>query len=650
MISINNITKEFNGEALFSNVSFNVNPKDRIGLAGKNGSGKTTLMKIIAGEIGREQGEVVIPEGLNIGYLPQEKKILSGRTVLEETLQALSFLENLQERLNAIHDEILTRDDYESAAYHKILDEQALLSEQIRLAEPEKLRGAAEKILSGLGFKHTDFERPMQEFSFGWQMRVELAKLLLIKPNLLLLDEPTNHLDIESIQWLEDFLINYSGAVMIVSHDRTLLDNLTSRTIEINNGKIYDYKASYSEYIQLTADRVEQQKAAYNNQQKQIKQIERFIERFRYKNTKASLVQSRIKHLAKMDVIEIDDLDESAIKFSFPPAPHSGKVTVEGIGITKKYGELTVLNKIDFQIVKGEKVALVGRNGEGKTTLAKIIRQELEHEGELKLGYNVITGYFAQDQWEMLDPEMTVFETVDHVAVGDIRKRLNTILGAFLFSGEDIDKKVKVLSGGEKSRLALAKLLLTPSNLLLLDEPTNHLDILSKDILKNALLQYDGTIIIVSHDRDFLQGLTSKLYEFRDKKIKEFKGDIFEFLEKKNLTELKELEKNNNKAKEEVKTESDNKLKWEMRKEFDKRIRKLESEIARVEKTIQVYEKDIAAIQQKLSNPEAFVEEIKSGVLYKQHDMANKQMEDALTIWEKLESEKDELLAQQAEL
>jgi len=542
VISINNISIEFSGTVLFSNVTFNINKKDRIGLAGKNGSGKTTLLRIIAGVLPAKHGEVIYTDGLNVGYLPQEKIISGSSPVIEETLKAFAFIDDLKLSLDKITTEISTRTDYESKAYHQILEDHDTIHEQLRLAEPDKLRGRAEKILLGLGFKHTDFIRSINEFSFGWQMRVEIAKLLLLKPTLLLLDEPTNHLDIDSIQWLEDYLINYTGSVMIVSHDRTLLDNLTNRTIEINKGKSYDYKVAYSHYIVLRDERVSQQLAAFNNQQKVIRQTERFIERFRYKNTKSKQVQSRIKSLEKMDKVQIDELDQTGIHFLFPPAPHSGKVTVEGKHVSKEYGQLKVLSEIDFQILKGEKVAFVGRNGEGKTTLAKIINKQLPFSGEIKLGHNVITGYFAQDQWEMLDPELTVFETVDVVAVGDVRKRLNAILGAFLFQDDDVNKKVKVLSGGEKSRLALAKLLLVPSNLLIMDEPTNHLDILSKDILKNALLQYNGTIIIVSHDRDFLQGLTTRLYEFKNRKVKEFRGDIFEFLEKRKLSALNELE------------------------------------------------------------------------------------------------------------
>ncbi len=642
MISINNITKEFHGEPIFSNLSFNINPKERIGLAGNNGAGKTTLLRIINGEIEPEKGEVVIPRDISVGYLPQEKRIDLSGNILEETLNVFGFIEDLRNRLEEIHRQIEMRNDYDSKSYHRLLEDQSGIMEQLRLAEPEKLRGKAEKILAGLGFEPSAFSEPVKNLSIGWQMRVELAKLLLLNPDLLMLDEPTNHLDIESIQWLEEFLSIFSGTVLMVSHDRTLLDHLTTRTIEINNGKLYDYKVHYSRYIQLREERFEQQAAAFNNQQKQIRQIERFIERFRYKNTKARQVQSRIKHLEKLEKIEVDERDQDVIRFAFPPAPHSGKVTVLGKSVSKQYGQKKVLDRVDLEILKGEKIAFVGRNGEGKTTLARIIACQLSHEGKITLGHNVITGYYSQDQWEMLEPDKTVFEILDDVAVGEIRKNLRTILGAFLFQEDDIDKKVRILSGGEKSRLALAKLLLTPSNLLILDEPTNHLDILSKDVLKNALLQYNGTLIIVSHDRDFLQGLTTRLYEFRNKKIKEFRGDIFDFLEKRKLDDLKELEYQNKKQAG-SKESSDNKLKWLQKKEKEKKIRKTELAITRLEETIALLEDQLKEINGKLSNPEEYAVEIKSGELYVQHDLISKKLEEYFLEWEKLHEQLDNL-------
>jgi ATP-binding cassette subfamily F protein 3 len=505
------------------------------------------------------------------------------------------------------------------------------------LYEPEKLRGLAEQVLTGLGFKRTDFDLPLKTFSYGWQMRVELAKLLMVKPDLLLLDEPTNHLDIESIQWLEDFLINYRGILIIVSHDRTLLDNVTTRTIEINNGKMYDYKVAYSHYIRLREERVEHQKAAFSNQQKQVREIERFVERFRYKSTKARQVQSRIKQMDKMEKVSVDDLDKAAIHFSFPPAPHSGKVSLEGENISKRYGEKLVLNNIDIQILRGEKVAFVGRNGEGKTTLAKIIAGYLDYEGKLKLGHQIVIGFFAQEQKEMLDLDKTVFETLDDVAVGDIRTRLKSILGAFLFQGEDIDKKVKVLSGGEKSRLSLAKLLLQPTNLLILDEPTNHLDILSKDILKNALLQYEGTLIIVSHDRDFLQGLTSKVFEFRNNKIKEHLGDVSYYLEKRKIANLKELEAKENVNRQSQLHVSANKSMYVQRKEQEKEKRKLNSSIQKIESSIALLENEIEELNKRMADPELYAEEIKSGEIYKKHDRLTVQLSEAFNEWEVLQ-------------
>ena len=641
MISVNNITKEFNGEPLFTNVSFNINNKDCIGLAGKNGAGKTTLLRIIAGELNPDIGTVVKPNDLEIGYLPKEKTIDSSLNILEEVLQVVKHIEQLQIRNEEINKIIGQRSDYHSKEFKQLLHEQLKNEEQIHLAEPEKMRGKAERILTGLGFKRSEFDQSLSVFSFGWQMRVEIAKLLLSNPFLLLLDEPTNHLDIESIQWLEEYLSTYPGSVLIVSHDRTFLDKLTNRTIEINNGNIYDYKVPYTKFIQLREERLTHQKAAFDNQQREIKEVERFVERFRYKASKARQVQSRVKQLDKMEKVEIDDLNKSVIHFTFPPAPHSGKITVSGRAVSKSYGEKAVLEKIDFQILKGEKIAFVGRNGEGKSTLAKIIADNLPHEGEIALGHQVVTAYYSQDQWDMLDPDLTVFETLDEIAVGDIRKRLKAILGSFLFRGEDVDKKVKVLSGGEKTRLALAKLLLNPCNLLILDEPTNHLDILSKDILKNALLRYDGSLIIVSHDRDFLQGLTNRLYEFRNKKIKEFIGDIFEYLEKRKISQLKELERKEQFQSEKSEIISGNKLKWEKKKELEKRLRKIDASIVKVEQLIENQESEIELINTKLAEPDKYAQEIKSGELYKIHDQLSTDIAKEYEEWERWQKEKE---------
>ena len=543
MISVQNLSMQFTGEDLFTDINFMIREKDRIGLVGKNGAGKTTLIRLLCGLEQPYKGDVIMSDDVTVGYLPQEKNVRSEKTVLDEAMTAFEEYYEIERQLAKLQDELSNREDYESASYQRLCEKMSHLNERLVLMGGHSIEGEAEQILIGLGFEHDDMQRPMKEFSNGWQMRVELAKILLRKPKLLLLDEPTNHLDIESIQWLEGFLKNYYGSIFMVSHDRAFLDHITIRTIEISCGKIYDYKCSYSEFIERREERIDIQKAAYDNQQREIKEIEAFIERFRYKATKAKQVQSRVKQLEKMDVVQIDDQDKSAMHFKFPPAPHSGKVTLEINNLSKSYGEKNILNNISLLIPRGEKIAFVGRNGEGKSTLSKIIAGVLDYEGELKLGHEVQIGYYAQNQQDMLDPEKTVFETLDDVATGDMRVKVKSLLGAFLFSGEAIEKKVKVLSGGEKARLSLAKMLLFPTNLLILDEPTNHLDMLSKDILKSALLQFDGTLIIVSHDRDFLQGLTNKVYEFRKPNIKEYIGDIYDFLEEKKMKELDDLNK-----------------------------------------------------------------------------------------------------------
>ncbi len=641
MISINNITKEFGGEPLFEDVSFNINPKDRAGLAGANGAGKSTLLKIIYNEISSDTGKIVIPSNYTLGYLPQEKYITSDLIVFEEAMKAFSFLDEYRNEIDEIHKK-LTEEALEKQ-YSALVERLEYLESVIAIYSPDQLRGNAEKYLIGLGFRRNDLFRPMTEFSQGWQMRVEIAKLLLVKPDLLLLDEPTNHLDIESIQWVEDFLKSYPGSVLIVSHDKSLLDNITNRTLEISNGKIYDYKVPYSEYVDLRADREEHLKATYDNQQKEINEIEKFVDRFRYKASKAKQVQSRVKLLEKMDRIELDNVDKSSIHFLFPPAPHSGKVTLEGKDISKQYGDNIILDKINFEILKGEKIALLGRNGEGKSTLARIIAGNLDYTGELKYGHQVELGYYAQDQADRLNPELTVFETIDNVAVGEIRKRITALLGAFLFQGDDIDKKVKVLSGGEKSRLSLALLLLKPSNLLLLDEPTNHLDMRSKDILKEALLKYDGTLVIVSHDRDFLQGLTTRMYEFRNKGIKEYRGDLNSFLEKKRIRNLKELEKKAVEKKQDKKSGSDNKQRWEAKKEIEKKIRKLNNEIEAVEADIEKTESRLEDIVEKMSDTENYQEELKSGILYKEHDELESKLSGLYELWEEKQHKVEEL-------
>jgi ATP-binding cassette subfamily F protein 3 len=627
---------EFGGEPIFKSVSFHIGNKERIGLAGKNGAGKTTLLRILMGEQEPTGGGVIVPESETIGYLPQEKQIRSNKNVLEETLSAFAFLNNLKKELDDIQHQLSSRTDYESKTYVGLYERLEEIHHLLTINEDDKQEGRAIKVLKGLGFLEGEFTKQVSDFSLGWQMRIELAKLLLLQPTLLLLDEPTNHLDIDAIQWLENFLKAYRGSVLLVSHDRSFLDNLTTRTLEINNGKIYDYKVPFSRYLQLSRERVEQQLSEFSNQQKQIKELENFIERFRYKATKARQVQSRLKQLEKMEKVKVDDLDNSGIHFRFPPAPRSGKVVLEGINVSKWYGEKKVLQSLNFQVVKGDKIVFVGRNGEGKTTLSKIIARQLNCDGEIKYGHNVHIAYYAQDQWEMLDPTKTVFETVDLIAVGDVRTRLNAILGAFLFQGEDVNKRVGVLSGGEKARLSLARLLLSPSNLLILDEPTNHLDMLSKDILKNALLQYDGTLILVSHDRDFLQGLSEHFFEFRNHKLKEFRGTLNDYLAKRNIEQLKELESVEKPVS--GKTEAKGKKQdWQQRKERERRLRKLRKTLEEVEQKIEETEQALAMVNDKLSQPDSYTEEMKDGTLYKKHSRLQEQLDALYIKWEELQ-------------
>ena len=605
MISIQNLSIHFTGQDLFTDINFMIREKDRIGLVGKNGAGKTTLIRIIAGLEQPSHGDVVMSDDVTIGYLPQEKNIHSTKTVLEETMTAFEEYHQIEKKLAQLQDELSQRTDYESDSYQKLCERMSALNERLTLIGGHSAEGEAEQILVGLGFDHEDMQREMNEFSNGWQMRVELAKSLLRKPKLLLLDEPTNHLDIESIQWLEGYLKSYYGAIFMVSHDRAFLDHITIRTIEISGGKIYDYKCAYTEFVERREERIDMQKAAFDNQQREIKEIEAFIERFRYKATKAKQVQSRVKQLERMDIVEIDDRDKSVMHFKFPPAPHSGKVTLELNHVSKSYGEKNVLNDINLLIPRGEKIAFVGRNGEGKSTLAKIICGVLDHTGEVKLGHEVKIGYYAQNQQDMLDPEKTVFETLDDVATGDMRVKVKSLPGAFLFSGETIDKKVKVLSGGEKARLSLAKMLLFPTNLLVLDEPTNHLDMLSKDILKSALIQFDGTLIVVSHDRDFLQGLTTKVYEFRKPHIKEYIGDIYDFLEEKRLKELDDLNRQQKSQQQTTPVVSQNKIDYEAKKRDDREKKRVEKEIKKLEEQIDALEKELADLDEVMANPTA---------------------------------------------
>lgn len=635
MISINNLSVQFTGTNLFDNVTFNINDRDRIGLVGKNGAGKSTLLKIIAGIQQPETGTIVVAKDQTVGYLPQEMIPNSSKTIIAEALTAFEQIDYLEDELQRLAIEIANRTDYESKEYELLLNKHHDISERILLLGGNNRREQTEKVLLGLGFLHSDFERSITEFSSGWQMRVELAKILLKHPDFILLDEPTNHLDIESIQWLENFLSSYVGAVILVSHDRTFLDNITKRTIEITAGKIYDYKASYSDYVILMEERRSSQMSALNNQQKEIAQIQSFIERFRYKATKAKQVQSRVKMLEKMDKISIDEVSTESIHFQFPPAPHSGKVVVEAEHLCKAYGDKEILNDLNFLLPKGSKTAFVGRNGEGKSTLAKIIIGEIgDYSGTFKLGHQVTIGYFAQNQAALLDGEKTVFDTIDQIAVGDIRPKIRNILGSFLFDEDDIEKKVKVLSGGEKARLALAKLLLTPCNLLVLDEPTNHLDMNSKDILKNALLQYTGTLIVVSHDRDFLQGLTDSLFEFRNKSIKEFKGDIFEFLEYRKIENLKALELQKKASPDKGNaTVSPNKLNYEQSKQRERDLRKLRSAVEKIEKEIESTEMAIAEKDELLSsNPELTVSDPN---FYSEYEALKQKLDTLMEDWEK---------------
>ena len=544
MISVDGLTVEFGGTTLFQDISFVINEKDRIALMGKNGAGKSTLLKILAGVRQPTRGSISAPKDTVIAYLPQHLMTENNRTVFEETSQAFAHLFEMEAEINRMNDELATRTDYESESYYALIEQVAALSEKFYAIDLTHFEEDVEKILLGLGFERKDFNRPTEEFSGGWRMRIELAKLLLKKPDVLLLDEPTNHLDIESIQWLEEFLINNGQAVIVISHDRAFVDHITTRTIEVTMGRIYDYKVNYSQYLELRKERREQQMKAYNDQQKMIADTKEFIERFKGTYSKTLQVQSRVKMLEKLEIIEVDEEDTSALRLRFPPAPRSGSYPVIADGVGKAYGDKRVFANANFTIERGEKVAFVGKNGEGKSTLVKCIMNEIEHEGTLTLGHNVMIGYFAQNQASLLDENLTVFQTIDDVAKGDVRLQIRDLLGAFMFGGEESTKKVKVLSGGERTRLAMIKLLLEPVNLLILDEPTNHLDMKTKDILKSALQAFDGTLIVVSHDRDFLDGLVSKVYEFGEGRVREHLGGVYDFLEKKRIENLNELERN----------------------------------------------------------------------------------------------------------
>ena len=642
MISVEGLRVEFGGFTLFDDVSFVINKKDRIALVGKNGAGKSTMLKILAGLQSPTSGVVSIPKETTIGYLPQQMQLKDIRTVREEAEMAFDHIHDMEREINLLNEQLAERTDYESEAYHKIIDKVTHLSEQFQMMGGSNYHAELERTLIGLGFSREDFDRPTSEFSGGWRMRIELAKLLLRRPDVLLLDEPTNHLDIESIQWLENFIATRANAVILVSHDRAFIDNTTSRTIEIELGHIYDYKVKYSDYVVLRKERREQQLRAYENQQKKLADTEAFIERFRYKATKSTQVQSRIKQLEKIERIEVDEIDTAMLNLKFPPAPHSGSYPVIAEEVSKSYGDHLIFEHVNLTIKRGEKVAFVGKNGEGKSTLVKCIMNEIPFEGSLKLGHGVKIGYFAQNQAQLLDDNMTVFDTVDYVAQGDIRTKIRDILGAFMFGGEASEKKVAVLSGGERSRLAMIRLLLEPVNLLILDEPTNHLDMRSKDVLKNALKDFDGTVIVVSHDREFLDGLVEKVYEFGNKRVVEHLGGFYEFLERKKMQNLQELEVSANKATEAAADENvptQNKLSYEARKELNKAIKKQEKLIAESEKKIEELETSIANLEAKLATPEG----ASDAALYTQYADLKKALSETMDLWTEQTMELEEM-------
>lgn len=638
MVGVNKITLSFADRFLFNNVSFIINKQERIGLVGKNGAGKSTMLKILAGVQTADSGNISTPSDFSLGYLPQDMEFEEGRTVWEEAATVFDQLARTQAKIDDINHQLVTREDYESDSYMQLLDDLTHLNEELVHLDASNMDASIEQLLLGLGFKRNDFTRQTSEFSGGWRMRIELAKILLTNANLLLLDEPTNHLDIESIQWLEDFLKTYEGAIVLISHDRAFLDNVTNRTIEISIGKVYDYKAAYTKYMQLRQERREQEIAAFNNQQKQIKDTEDFIDRFRSKATKAVQVQSRIKQLDKIERIEIDVEDTSAMRFHFPPAPRSGKVALDVKDAGKAYDSKQIFNHADISVVRGEKVAFVGKNGEGKSTMVKLIVGLENYTGSIEVGHNVSLGYYAQNQSETLDGNKTLFETIDEVATGDMRTKVRSLLGSFLFSGEDVDKKVKVLSGGERARLAFCKLLLKPINLLVLDEPTNHLDLRSKEILKDALKSYDGAMIVISHDRDFLEGLTEKVYEFKDGKVNQHIGDVYEFLRTRKVASFKEIEKGTDKPapKAEAKpkeAQMNSQNLFELKKELKKECKSLKNSVQNAEKQIALCEGIAEKLNENLQNPSFYKDKDYDKVL-KQWQDNNATLEETMGKWE----------------
>ena len=644
MVSVEKLRVEFGATPLFQDVSYVINDKDRIALVGKNGAGKSTMLKIIAGLQQPTSGTVAVSGGSTIGYLPQVMVLSDEHTVREEAEQAFSHISQMQERLDRMNQELADRTDYDSESYMALVEKFTHESERFQMMGGMNYQAELERTLMGLGFAREDFDRPTREFSGGWRMRIELAKLLLRRPDVLLLDEPTNHLDIESIQWLENFLATKANAVVLVSHDRAFINNVTNRTLEISSGRVFDYKVKYDEYVRLRAERREQQLRAYENQQKEIADIKEFIERFRYKPTKAVQVQSRIKQLEKMVPIEVDEVDNSALRLKFPPALRSGDYPLICEGVRKAYGEHVVFHDVDLTIKRGEKVAFVGKNGEGKSTLVKCIMGEIPFEGNLKLGHNVQIGYFAQNQAQLLDGELTAFDTIDRVAKGDIRLKIRDILGAFMFGGEASEKKVKVLSGGERSRLAMIKLLLEPVNFLILDEPTNHLDMRSKDVLKDAIRDFDGTVVVVSHDREFLDGLVSKVYEFGGGLVKEHLGGIYDFLQRKNIESLNDLQKPSLSTSStmvssvEEKTGASNRLSYEQQKEQQKKIRRLEKAVEQCEARIGELEAAVKMLEDQLATPEGAADVS----IYERHGALKKQLDEAVNAWEEASLELEE--------
>lgn len=621
---------EFGSTVLLDDINYVINKRDRIALVGKNGAGKSTMLKIIAGLQSPTSGAVALPTDTTIGYLPQQMVLTDTMSVRDEVGKAFAHVHELDATIDALNNELASRTDYESDSYQDLIDRLSLKTEVRTMMQSENMDAEIEKTLIGLGFERSDLERPTGEFSGGWRMRIEIAKLLLQKPDVLLLDEPTNHLDIDSIQWLENFLKNRNGALVLVSHDRAFIDRVTNRTIEISLGKIYDYQVNYSHFVELRKERLEQQRRAYENQQKMIHDTEDFIEKFRYKPTKAVQVQSRIKQLEKIERIEIDEVDNSRLRLKFPPAPRSGDYPVIADGVRKDYGSLNVFSDVTFTIKRGEKVAFVGKNGAGKSTLVKCMMGEIPYEGELKIGHNVKIGYFAQNQAQLLDESITVFDTIDRVAVGDIRTRINDLLGAFMFGGKASEKKVKVLSGGEKSRLAMIKLLLEPVNLLILDEPTNHLDMRTKDILKQAITDFDGTVIVVSHDRDFLDGMVQKVYEFGDHRVREHLCGIWEFLEKKQLDSLQQMEVNDKIREQKTEnTPSTGRLNYEEQKERERKVKQAQKRVKQLEEKIQQLEQDIAAIEEKLSQGQT-----DDPGIYDRHAALQHDLDQTLIDWE----------------